>query len=505
MESGLLFPVLCVYFVLLFVLGWMGYRRRVEASPDDFYLAGKKLGVVVLFATLYATQYSGNTFLGYTGQAYRIGFAWVMSVGMMMSIVFLYLLFAPVLHREAHRHGFLTPGDWIEHRFGDRRLRWLASAIMAFSLLNYLYAQFLAMGHIAVSLSGGTVPFWAGVLVLAVVIGFYETLGGMRSVAWTDVLQGAMLLVGLGAVLLLVWSKVESLESVTRPLVEEGSPLVAVPSWETCATWVSSVALLGLGGCVYPQAIQRIYAARDPSALRRALRVMVWMPLATTFVVFLVGLLAHGILPGRSGIAADRVMPELLYALSREGTLASLGSALVLVGALAAIMSTADSALLTLSSILAWDFYGVRREKKTSAETAALGKWFSWGIIAFLFLLAVRPPTTLWRLIEIKMELLMQVAPIVIFGARSPHLSAKAALVALGTGTSLALGGFLGGVDRLGGFHTGSLACAGNALLCYAAIARARRRRGVSRPSREDVREQTNDRTGRGSPSRARA
>ena len=62
----------------------------------------------------------------------------MMSVGMMMSVVVVYLLFAPALQALSHRFGYITPSDWVRHRFADRRLALLVSVIMAVSLLNYL-------------------------------------------------------------------------------------------------------------------------------------------------------------------------------------------------------------------------------------------------------------------------------------------------------------------------------------------------------------------------------
>ena len=289
------------YLALLVFLGWRGHRQSVEGSLSDFYLAGHNLGFIVLLATLYASQYSGNTFLGYTGQAYRIGFSWIMSVGMMMSVVLVYLLFAPPLHLLARRYDFVTPADFVRHRFGDRRLAAVISVIMAIALLNYLYAQFLAMGHMAVGLSDGQVPFWAGVIVLAVVIGVYETLGGLRSVAWTDAVQGVLLLAGLWVVLLLLTGRVGSLAEITEGLRVAEPELVSVPSWEQCARWASSIVLLAVGAAVYPHALQRIYAARDVVALQRSLRVMVCMPLVTTTAAVGVGILAHGLLPDEKG------------------------------------------------------------------------------------------------------------------------------------------------------------------------------------------------------------
>jgi len=465
--------VAAAYLLVLIFLGWQGYRRRQSNSLGDFYLAGGNLGLLVLFATLYATQYSGNTFLGYTGQAYRIGFPWVMSVGMMMSVVILYQLFAPRLHEQAHRYGYVTPADWFQHRFGSRLLTLVVSLIMALSLLNYLYAQFLAMGHFVAGITGGQVPFWVGVVGLGVVIGIYETLGGMRSVAWTDVVQGFMLFFGLMIVLALAWPQIGGLETVVRQLQVEKPELVAVPTWERCGNWFSWTVLLGLGAAMYPHAIQRIYAARDERTLRRSLKLMVWMPFFTTFVVFIVGIAAHAVIAERTGIATDQVMPAFLAAVAGSGPTAQWATAFVLIATLAAIMSTADSALLSLSSIITVDIVARLRDRRTDTGTlASLGKWMSWGILAALALVAMNPPARLLRLMEIKMELLIQVAPLMILGIRYPELNAETAWRGIIIGSTIVAISLLAGIGTIGGIHPGTYACAANALVCWIGIRR---------------------------------
>ena len=104
-------PILAVglYLTAILVVGYTARRRRASDSLSEFYLAGRQLSGPVLLLTLYATQYSGNTLIGYPGEAFRLGFSWVMSVSFMMAIIVAYLLFAPYLHHVARRHRFVTP------------------------------------------------------------------------------------------------------------------------------------------------------------------------------------------------------------------------------------------------------------------------------------------------------------------------------------------------------------------------------------------------------------
>ena len=114
------FTVIGLYLAGLLVIGWFGRRAQKENSMRDFYLGGSGIGFIALLLTLYATQYSGNTMLGFSGKAYRTGFAFLVSVHFMISIIVGYLLFAPQLHRLSKKYGFITPTDFLNHRFGSQ-------------------------------------------------------------------------------------------------------------------------------------------------------------------------------------------------------------------------------------------------------------------------------------------------------------------------------------------------------------------------------------------------
>ena len=140
---------IAVYLLSLIGIGYWGMRARTENSLKDFYLAGSGVGFMVLVLTLYATQYSGNTLFAFTGKTFRIGYAWLMSVHFMTSIIIVYLVFAPKLHRLAKCETFITPADYLEHRFSHRPYTVLASITMVLAISNYLLAQLkLSLIHI---------------------------------------------------------------------------------------------------------------------------------------------------------------------------------------------------------------------------------------------------------------------------------------------------------------------------------------------------------------------
>ncbi len=454
-----------LYLLVLIGVGWATRRHGARTGLGDFYLAGRNLGGFVLLLTLYATQYSGNTLLGYPGEAVRLGYAWVMSVGFMMAIIVAYLLFAPRLHVLAHRHHFVTPGDWIDYRFNSPRLTLIANVLLILAISNYLLAQLMAMGHVTEGLTDGAIPYWVGVVLLTLVVIVYETVGGMRAVAWTDCVQGIMLLVGLVGLLLAVVPTPGHLAELTAAVAAEAPEKVAVPGWDVSRNWFSTILLIGLSGAVYPHAIQRIYAARDAATLKRAFSIMVFLPLVTTGVMFMVGILAIAEL-GSIG-EADQVMPTLLNAWAGRSLLLYILCVVVITAVVAAVMSTADSVLLSLSSILAKDIVGTTLLRGApEAQLTRIGKRLSWVVVGALVAIALAPRVTLWGLTEIKMEILAQVAPLFILGVGWRRLTTAAAFSGMLAGCATYAGLLLIGQPEVWDIHAGIVALAVNMATC---------------------------------------
>lgn len=459
---------LAAYIALLALLGLRARAARGSESLADFYLAGRGLGSVVLLFTLYATQYSGNTLVGYPGEAYRVGFPWVMSVGFMLAIVVVYLLIAPRLRAASERRRFVTPADWLDHRFGDPRLTRVVNLLMAAAIANYLLAQLMAMGHVVAGLSDQAIPYATGVGVLAAAILGYELLGGLRAVAWTDCLQGVLLAVGLSGLLAATVFSGEGVGAAAAWVLDNQPEKGFRPTGTLLATWASTILLIGFSGAVYPQAIQRIFAARSGASLRKALAALAFLPYLTTLPVFLVGILALPRLAGLTGIAADQVLPALLRGWAAESGWMFAMCVVTVVGVVAAIMSTADSVLLTLSSMLAKDFAAPLLRRRNAGEVpeariTRIGKGLSLAIMAALVAVALTPRISLWGLLELKMELLVQAAPVFVLGLAWRGLTARAALAGVICGTLLAAGLTLAGYGKIAGLHAGLLGAALNA------------------------------------------
>ena len=435
--------VMGIYLVVLLLLGWIGRVSRKEESLRDFYLAGSSFGFVVLFLTLFATQYSGNTLLGFAGRSYQQGGSYVVSITFMILVITVMMIYAPRLFRLARRFHYITPVDYVFHRFGSHSLRILSVLLLCWGLGNYILEQLVAMGHAVEGISSGKIDFMTGVLLLAVVMLVYESLGGMRSVAWTDVLQGVLLGVGCLAILYILLTSKGGLPAATAVIQETAPAKLEVPGAHGIRVWFSNLILLGLGVALYPHAIQRIFAAASLKTLRGTLATMAFMPLVTTLLAFLIGFIALSRFPGLDALQSDKVTVFVLADIVDRSAWTYWLVVVVFSAIVAAIMSTADSALLSMSSLFTKDIYKVYLNPQASARhLLVVGKVFGWSLMALLILMAwvsLRTESSLWLLIRLKLEFMVQLSPVFLLGLFWRRLGSVEVLAGMLAGTLLTL------------------------------------------------------------------
>ncbi|MEM9407714.1 MAG: sodium:solute symporter family protein, partial [Acidobacteriota bacterium] len=431
------------YLLVMLGLGWLGRRSRQEESLKDFYLGGSSFGVAVLFLTLFATQYSGNTLLGFAGRSYQQGLTYVVSVSFMVLVVTVFMVYAPRLYRLSQRFGYVTPADYVFHRFGSHRLRILSVLLLCWGLANYVLEQLVAMGHAVEAISAGRLGFMQGVLLLALVMLIYESLGGMRSVAWTDAVQGVLLLFGCLILLGILLRNDGGLVAVREAVASTAPEKLEPPDAAGLRRWLSNLVLLGIGVAIYPHAIQRIFAAKSLVTLRRSLGLMAFMPLLTTLLAFLIGYVALRSHPGLSQLDSDKVTILVLGDLLALSPAAYWLVVMVFAAVVAAIMSTADSALLSMGSMLTKDIYkAYLAPEATPQQMLRVGKTLSWAIMGLLITMAwvsLETESSIWFLIRLKLEFMVQLAPTLLLGLHLRRLGSEEVFWGMLAGTSVTL------------------------------------------------------------------
>jgi solute:Na+ symporter, SSS family len=457
------------YISSLLVVGFIAYKARRENTLKDFYLAGSGFGFTVLVLTLYASQYSGNSLFGFTGMTYRIGYSWVMSVHFMIAIVIFYQLIAVRLFRLCRENNYITPIDFVHDRFRNKTLSFICAIVMILALSNFLLAQLMAMGRALQGLAGAHADqaYQYGVIALALIMVIYGTLGGIRAVAWTDMLQGSVLMIGFLLLLGMLFVKFGSLSVATEQIRvnADAASLMKLlpPDSKRMREWLSYILIVGMGGALYPHAIQRIYAARSELILRRSLAVMAFLPFLTTLIALITGIYAIAYVSGLEGAASDQVLGRLLRQVQEESVFGYCLVVVLFAAVLSAIMSTADSTLLSISSMLSKDIYGKFININASeAQMTKLGKLCSWFLIVILVVFAInlRDQSSLVKLLDRKFDVLVQLVPVFMLGIRWPKMKTMPALIGLIVGLTssliLAFGSFSFVVNgKIWGFHPG--------------------------------------------------
>jgi len=457
--------VIASYLGFLLLVGLAGWKSRKANTMADFYLGGKSTGLWVLLLTLYATQYSGNTLFGFTGKTYRVGFSWAVSVQFMTAVVVAYLVFAPKLFSLSRKHAFITPSDYLRHRFNYQPLTITASIVMMIAIGNFLLAQMMAMGKAVEGLfeADPYVAYCSGVVFLAAIIVVYETLGGFRAVAWTDAIQGGILMFGFVALLYLIFQQFGSLENASRLLEQHSPESLNPPSWSGVSEWISYLLIVGIGCSLYPQAIQRIYCASSAKTLRRSLMVMACLPLVTTSVSLLAGVMGRAHLPDLTPEQTDSLLTILCREVQQQSVVGRWLVVVLFAAILAAIMSTADSIILSISSMLTKDIYaGVLNPDASEAQMIGIGKSCGWFcvVLGVLGAIALRD-TTLVTMLDRKLDILVQLCPAFMvslwWGALDGRSVLKGLVVGLVVSITLAILGF----TKPYGVHAGlyGLAC----------------------------------------------
>lgn len=442
------------YLLVLLGLGWTA-RRRARPGLADYFIASRSVPPLVLFLTMAATNFSAFTVFGFAGAGWEGGYAFypIMAFGTGFMALMFVVIGRPT-HRLGHEHGLITPAELVLHVTGSRGLQITVFVVMTVFTLPYLAMQPMAAGYALESLLG--IPYFAGAALTTAILLLYTFLGGFRGVSWTDVFQGGMMIVLLTVAVAVVASKLGGLTAAHLQLAESHPALFARPGLNglyTPGVWFGYMILWSLCDPMFPQLFQRFYAARDARALGTT---MALYPLLTGGLFLLpitlgvLGRLTYPELP--AGATPDQILPLML-----STHVPPVLEALVLTAALAALMSTLDSQLLTLSSMFTRDVCMpsiARLRTRNSQESREIPAWIGKGFVVGLALvglaIAYRPPASFRVIATQTFTGLAVLFPTFIGVLYWRKLHPTAAMLSIGVGEGLVVATALGGVSAMG-------------------------------------------------------
>jgi SSS family solute:Na+ symporter len=343
------------YLLVALSVGLVAYRVT-ERTAEDFYLASRTFGTVVLLFTVFATLLSAFTFFGGPDTAYAFGPEWILVMGLMDGIIFALLWYVVGFKQWllGQQHGYVTLGEMLGDRFGSRTLRALVAGVSLFWLFPYVMLQQIGAGGALAALTDGAVPFWGGATLVTVFMILYVALAGMRGIAWTDTLQGLFMLVMVWTALAWVLVGVDGgIATINSGLESNASGFLELGSdYYTPQRMLTFAISIAFGVAMFPQVNQRFFAADSEAVLKRSFALWPVLVLLLFVPAFLLGTWAAGL-----GLEADIASGQSILPVVLDEYTPAWFAALVIAGAIAAMMSSSDSMLLSGASYFTRDVY----------------------------------------------------------------------------------------------------------------------------------------------------
>jgi Na+/proline symporter len=358
------------------VIGYVASRKI--KSEQDYLLAGRKLGPGLVFFSVFATWFGAETCIGAAGEAYSSGLSAVRAdpFGYAVCLLFMSLVLAVPLWKS----GFTTLGDLFRERFGPRAEK-VAVLVMVPSSVMWAGAQVRAFGQVLTNASGApdAQNAWLMTTVAAGVVIIYTTVGGMLADAYSDLIQGIVLITGL--VLILVFAFTSG--DMAHLSAIDASHLALVAPGESFLDVAESWAVPILGSLVAQELVSRVIAARSPEVARNASLLAVPFYLAIGVIPVVVGLLGSALTPDIAD--PEHVLPATAARYFGPVLMVVFQGAIV-----AAILSTVDTTLIASGSLVAHNLYLPLRKDASDAHKVFANRLAvaGFGVIAYALALS---------------------------------------------------------------------------------------------------------------------
>jgi solute:Na+ symporter, SSS family len=333
---------------IIAIIGFGLWVSRKNDSEEDYFLAGRSLTWPVIGFSLFASNVSSSTLIGLAGDAYTTGIAvynyeWFAVIVLVFFIIF----FLPFYLKTK----IYTLPEFLELRF-DHRSRYYMSGVTVVGNILLETAGALYAGALVVVLIFPNVPMWQITTVLALLAGAYTIAGGLKAVVYTDSIQAVLLLLGSTLIAWFAYQKVGSWDAVLAVTTPSELSLIQ-PLDDPALPWLGLVVGLPLLGiyfwCSNQFMVQRTLAAKNLDEGRWGSLFAGLLKLPIIFIMVFPGIFARVLYPNLE--KGDMVFPTMIFDLLPDGI-----RGLILVVLIAAIMSSLDSTLNSVSTLVTMDW-----------------------------------------------------------------------------------------------------------------------------------------------------
>ncbi len=396
---------LCVYAVAMALIGCISYGK--SKTLDNFLIGGRNIGAWVTAFSYGTTYFSAVVFVGYAGQhGWNIGLGaiWIGIGNAVLGCLLSWLLFADRTRRITKKLSAKTMPEYFEKRYDSKGMKILAAVIIFIFLVPYSAAVYKGLGTLFSAVFPG-IDTWVWMLLIACLTAVYLVAGGYVATAYTDLIQGIIMIVGVAALIIAVLNhdsvgglsglltnlgNFRSLPSDPNPTT--GDQLTSFFGGSSFRFLCVNIMLTSFGTWGLPQMIGKFYAIKDTAAIKRGTIISTVFCLVIGCGAYLIGSTSRLILGGQlpeGGI--DSIIPTVLMEVLGGGTLGIILLAVIIILLLSASMSTLEAVVLTSASAVAVDLIPSLRKKETKPQTQMImTRFFCFAFVACSFIFATQ-------------------------------------------------------------------------------------------------------------------
>ena len=350
--------IIAVYFLGMIAIGVAS--RKKARGVDDFFVAGRKGSSLLITGSLLATIVGGSATVGMAGLGFTQGLtgAWWLLVGS-IGLVVLGLFFA----EKVRKFGLYTLPELVGKQY-DRRMALAASILIVIAWMGIIAGQIVAVGKILSVLGIGSPILW--MVLFSIVFIVYTVVGGQYAVIRTDTLQAVIIFAGIFGGLALLLSRLGGLSGLISSLSPEQFAF-PLSSQFGAKELITFLLLVGLTYVVGPDMYSRLFCAKDSKTARVSVFWTALLIIPFAFCITLIGMGASALFP--------QISPEQAFPTVINEVFSPLLGGIVLAALLCAVMSSADTCLLTASTILTVDIVGRSKPSLSQRKILSLSRW----------------------------------------------------------------------------------------------------------------------------------
>ena len=371
--------------VLAYLGGCIGIgifaSRKVMASKDEYWVAGRRIGTFVNSMAIMAALASGGSIIGVMGLAYSRGIP--STLALFAGAVLGFPLASVLVARPLRNFGKYTITDFLAFRYPHPVVRYLVPSLIVASFTVYIIAQMKAAGITANVLLG--IPYDVALTFATLVFILYVSIGGMLAITWTDVIQGVLMLtVVIGCALVLIWRAGSPLGLMAQATA--AAPELGQVSGQSLGSYLSFFVIWAAAIPVIPHIVMRVFTAKNAEGARLSLNI------AMLFYSIMILAAVLAIVPVGKMYFPDLADADQVFLMVMGQEFPPIFRGIAVAAVLAAVMSTTDALLLACSSAISHDLLGKWTDQLGPKASAWVGIGSAWviGLVALYF--AYSPP-----------------------------------------------------------------------------------------------------------------